>query len=116
MNYTMRYTQYLSGILSEADFHEMGPDQMSNGAAPMAPQMGDAQSGNAGLGDLQGGSQVPSHIQLILDKLIVLLNSRPVQPNSSKAIVSKILQALPNLNHDRIMNVVRGHEKDLAAQ
>ena len=104
MNYTMRYTQYLSGILSEADFYEMGPE------------MGDAQGGNAGLAHVQDGFQVPSHIQPILDKLIILLNSRPVQPNSSKAIVSKILQALPNLNHDRIMNVVHGHEKDLAAQ
>ena len=109
MNYTMRYTQYLSGILSEVDFHEMGPDQMSNGAAPMGPSV-------PGAGDVEDVFQVPSHIQLILDKLIVLLNSRPVQPNSSKAIVSKILQALPNLNHDRIMNVVHGHEQALAAQ
>jgi len=95
----MRYTQYLSGILSEADFYEMGNDPMSNAAAPMAPQMG-------GHEKIQG---LRTNVQTPLDKLHDALESGKTNPMVAKQLLAQILKILP-LNHTQIMDVVRSHD------
>ena len=125
MNYTMRYTQYLSGILSEADFHEMGPDQMSNAAAPTAPPVGGQEAPPApemggatppappdqGLGDVQGGSEpikgLAGNGNPFLKKLTDELVKFNLTPAISKQIIDRILKALPNLNRDKSINAVK---------
>ena len=115
----MRYTQYLSGILSEADFHEMGPDQMSNAAAPMAPPVAGTPpvggpppvGGDQGLGDVQGGSEpiegLMGNGNPFLKKLTDELLKFNLTPAISKQIIDRILKALPNLNRDKSIGAVK---------
>jgi hypothetical protein len=114
----MRYTQYLSGILSEADFYEMGNDPMSNAAAPMAPQMGGPPpvGGTPPVGDDQGLGDVQSVQKPIqglgmgnnfLKKLTDELAKLNLTVPASKEILDRIVKALPNLNRDKSVATVK---------
>ena len=96
MNYTMRYTQYLSGILSEADFYEMdGPDSMPNGA----PQMG-------GHEKIQG---LTGSVQTSMDRFTKQLEDSKMNLNAAKQVLSEVVSILHlqhKLNRQKIMDVI----------
>jgi len=95
MNYTMRYTQYLSGILSEVDFHEMGPDQTPDAAAPMGgPQK------------IQG---LTSSVQTSMDRFTKQLEDSKMNLNAAKQVLSEVVSILHlqhKLNRQKIMDVI----------
>jgi len=91
MNYTMRYTQYLSGILSEADFYEMdGPDSM----APQTPQR------------IQGLS---SAVQTSMNRFTQQLEDSKMNLNAAKQVLSEVVSILHlqhKLTRQKIMDVI----------
>ena len=95
MNYTMRYTQYLSGILSEADFHEMSPDQMPDAAAPVGgPQK------------IQGLSGA---VQTSMDRFTKQLEDSKMNLNAAKQVLSEVVSILHlqhKLTRQKIMEVI----------
>ena len=95
----MRYTQYLSGILSEADFHEMSPemspDQMPDAAAPVGgPQK------------IQGLSGA---VQTSMDRFTKQLEDSKMNLNAAKQVLSEVVSILHlqhKLTRQKIMEVI----------